>query len=293
VGTGQVFIGHNRLFYKQLGQGKMLWRNETKIRTSPVDPTVMVVRFDSQDGSPLALMVNYACHPVVLGPENLHYSADFPGEMMRMVESNLPGSLCLFVQGACGDINPYYDKTAPSQGGVELMRETGRELGEEVLQVAGSITTEALQQPEIKSWREPVQLECRWNREEVMARLQAMNLSEAVMSRAERWFKETYSAPLTVVMVGNKVGFVGTPAEIFIDYQREMRERWQDFPLVFAGYTNGSIGYVPTIQGAVDGGYGASEVGAFVEVGAGDRMIDLAVIQLARWTGKLKDKPAR
>ena len=290
-GAGQAFIGHNRLYYKRLGGGKMLWRNETKIRTSPVDPTVMVVRLDRQDGSPLALIVNYACHPVVLGPENLHYSADYPGEMMRMVESSLDRSICFFVQGAAGDINPYYDKTPPSQGGVELMRETGRELGKEVLRVARSIITKAMAEPKIKSWREPLQLRGRWNEEEVLARLRAMNASDANLSRVGKRFRQTYSAPLTLALIGNEVGFVGTPAEIFVDYQIEIRERWRDFPLVFAGYTNGSVGYVPTIQGAVDGGYGASELGAFVEVGAGDMMIDRAVIQLARWTGKLKDKP--
>ena len=50
-------------------------------------------------------------------------------------------------------------------------------------------------------------------------------------------------------------------------------------------------GQVITIKGAVDGGYGASQMGAMLEVGAGDRLIDRAVITLGYWTGKLKTKP--
>ena len=47
----------------------MFWRNETKIPTTfPVDPTVGVIRFDRADGKPLAILVHYSCHPVILGP---------------------------------------------------------------------------------------------------------------------------------------------------------------------------------------------------------------------------------
>jgi neutral ceramidase len=82
------------------------------------------------------------------------------------------------------------------------------------------------------------------------------------------------------------------PAEIFTDYQIDLRERVRDFPILFGGYTNGSLGYIPTIKAAVDGGYGANQIGAFLEVGAGSRMIDKAVIQLGYWTGKLKTTAA-
>ena len=52
--------------------------------TFPVDPTVGVIRIDRGDGTPLAILVNYACHPVVFGPDNLDYSADYPSEMMTI-----------------------------------------------------------------------------------------------------------------------------------------------------------------------------------------------------------------
>ncbi|MEO6044233.1 MAG: neutral/alkaline non-lysosomal ceramidase N-terminal domain-containing protein [Tepidiformaceae bacterium] len=56
-------------------------------------------------GEPIATVVNYACHATVLEHDNLHYSADFPGVAARLVEHALGGK-CIYMQGACGDINP-------------------------------------------------------------------------------------------------------------------------------------------------------------------------------------------
>jgi len=293
VGQGSVFIGHNRLYMMSDGNGKMLWRNETKVRTAPVDPTVMVLRLDRKNGTPLALIVNYACHPVVLGPENLKYSADYPGEMMRTVESSIRGNpMCMFVQGAAGDINPYYDKTPIAENAVALMQETGRTLGKEVIRVANTIQTKSAPDSQIQMSREILQFNGRWNKDKFMAQVSAAYpLTDAIKRRIERMFKSSFPAPVTVMLVNRDFAFVGVPAEIFVDYQLELRERVKDFPVIFGGYTNGNLAYVPTIKGAVDGGYGASEMGSIIEVGAGDRMIDRAVIQLGYFTGKLKGKP--
>src|SRR5262249_1300732 len=71
TGTGSVYIGHNRLPLRDDGTFGWFERNTTMQPTAPVDPTVTVLRVDRADGSPLAILVNYACHPVILGPDNL------------------------------------------------------------------------------------------------------------------------------------------------------------------------------------------------------------------------------
>ena len=294
IGTGAVSMGHNRLFYMSDGHGKMLWRNETRIPTSPVDPTVMVLRVDGDDGKPIAVVVNYACHAVVLGPENLQYSADWPGEMKRTVEAAYPGAVCLFVQGGAGNINPYYDKTPLIENAVGLMRETGRAVGREVIRVMPAITTRAVPDVEMKIEREAIDFPGRWNREKVLngVGVPVEQLAFDTRNRIERATAPVYKAQVTTLLVGREFAFVGVPAEIFVDYQTDIRSRVRDFPILFGGYTNGNLGYVPTIKAAVDGGYGASQIGAFIAVGAGNRMIDAAVVRLGYWTGKLKDRVA-
>jgi hypothetical protein len=69
------------------------------------DRSVGVVRIERDDGSPLAILVNYACHPTVLGPDNVLISPDYPGTTKRVVES-VTGATCLFLQGAAGDMGP-------------------------------------------------------------------------------------------------------------------------------------------------------------------------------------------
>ena len=114
----------------------MRWANREGKPTDPVDHTLGVIAIDGADGKPIATLVNFACHPVVLGPENLEISADYPGAMMAKVESAIGGQ-AMFVQGAAGDINPFWDKTAPADGGFEQMKKMGESVAAEVLRVRG------------------------------------------------------------------------------------------------------------------------------------------------------------
>ena len=83
-GWGETYLGFNRRYLRPDGSLMMFWRNESKVSTTfPFDPTVGVIRVDRSDGTPLAMLVHYACHPVVLGPDNVDYSADYPGEMRK------------------------------------------------------------------------------------------------------------------------------------------------------------------------------------------------------------------
>jgi neutral ceramidase len=69
------------------------------------DPTITVVRLDAPEDRPVATIVHYACHPIILGPDNTFVTPEYPGIVKRVVEAAVGGH-CLFVQGACGDIGP-------------------------------------------------------------------------------------------------------------------------------------------------------------------------------------------
>lgn len=103
----------------------------------PLDDTVSVIRADRMDGSPLALVVNFGCHPVVVGPEDDAVGPDFPGAVRRHVESVYEGANCLFLQGAGGNVLPleaFFDEAGPEE-------EFGRRLAVEALHLAESIET--------------------------------------------------------------------------------------------------------------------------------------------------------
>lgn len=69
------------------------------------DPEIGVIKICDREDKPIAILTDYACHPVVLDPSNLLISADYPGVLQTFVEANT-GAICFFLQGACGDIDP-------------------------------------------------------------------------------------------------------------------------------------------------------------------------------------------
>lgn len=98
---GACRINVNRRFQRPGDGAVVVGRNWE----GPVDPEVEVVRIDRDTGEPLATVVNYACHPITVGPDNDLITPDYPGAMKRVVEQ-ATGSICLFLQGAAGDVGP-------------------------------------------------------------------------------------------------------------------------------------------------------------------------------------------
>lgn len=74
----------------------------------PIDDQLHVLLFDTPSPfePPIASIVNFACHATVLYRTNMHVSADYPGHVVRTVKGILGPSPVLFLNGACGDVNP-------------------------------------------------------------------------------------------------------------------------------------------------------------------------------------------
>jgi len=69
------------------------------------DRTVSSLRIDGDDGSPIAAVVSFACHPVVVGPDVAEASSDYVGALRSAVRT-WTGADCLFLQGCAGNVNP-------------------------------------------------------------------------------------------------------------------------------------------------------------------------------------------
>lgn len=291
VGTGSVLIGHNRLRVNDDGTVSWFERNPTMIPTSPVDPTVTVVRIDNMAGEPLAVLINYACHPVVLGQDNLQYSADFPAITNRVVEKSLGGSVeSFYVQGAPGDINPYYANMPVAQDAVKLRDWTGVRLGEEAARVAKSIHTENPSTPGIDFRQETMHFKLRWDPEQFHAALLKM-LGPKTFELMGGTVRTPIEARVTTVLIDRQIAIATIPGEPFVDFQESWRARCPVPVALFFGYTNGYHGYFPTIHAASRGGYGAASASTWVEVGAGERVLDWAVAQAYDMLGKLSNLP--
>ncbi len=265
--SGHIYLGHNRRRIVD-GKGYMWWRNAEKLPSHPLDPTVNVLEVKDSDGRPRAVLVNYACHPSVLGPDNYDYSADYPGAMKRAIESQIPGVTALFIQGGAGDINPYHDKE-PVPSGFSVMEEMGQALGSYVVSILKN--SKPVTGP-LQTYSEVLEVKNRWSQ------------------------GEKIPIGWTAGAFGNSMCFAALPGEPFIELQVTFREKAEcPSAMVFGySYSAGGVwaGYIPTIAASVEGGYGA-DYNTTVEVGTGERLIDRAVVKLFELRGLLKDLPDR
>lgn len=265
VASGEIYLGHNRRKVID-GNGAMWWRNGGALPSHPVDPSVNALAVKDDRGKTRAVLVNYACHPSVLGPENYDYSADYPGAMRRTIESQIPGATALFIQGGAGDINPYRDKE-PVATQFQAMEEMGQALGKYVVSIL----------PKAK----PV--------------AGALRTYSEVTDVKNRWHPgENISIGWTAGAFGNSFCFASLPGEPFVEFQLSFREKTECGTTVLFGYTysGGGVwaGYIPTILASAQGGYGA-DYNTTVAVGTGDYLIDRAVVKLFELRGLLKDLP--
>jgi hypothetical protein len=106
----------------------------------PTDDTLQLARIDNESGNTLAVVVNYACHPTTLAWDNTLISPDYIGGLREIVEQT-HGGLCLFLQGASGDLGPREGYV----GDPAVADRNGRQLGHVVLSVLESLPQSGVQ----------------------------------------------------------------------------------------------------------------------------------------------------
>jgi hypothetical protein len=131
AGAGSCDIGVNRRFHPP-GGGMAVGRDWQK----EANPEVRVIRIDSLDERPVATLVHYSCHPTTMAWQCQFFTPDYPGMVKQVVEREM-GGLCLFLQGAPGDITPRRGFT----GDTAVYRRLGTILGLEAARVATGLET--------------------------------------------------------------------------------------------------------------------------------------------------------
>jgi neutral ceramidase len=290
VGRTTINIASNRRKILENGQCMMVWRNEGQADIGPVDHEAGIIRIDSEDGDAIAVLTNYACHPVVLSSDNTKYSADWVGEMGRVIEE-ATGAVSLFLQGGSGDINPYLDKTAVKNGGIEAMRSVGRTAGNAVLQALQGIPTVAPETPSVKVSTKRVEVGTRWDvsKKENQATLKQV-YGDYMFDKYLSKLPADLSVPISVLMLNENLAFATMPGEPFVQYQLDLKNLSPVENTFMVAYTDEFHIYIPTIKDSAARGYGAA-ANTYVGVGAGDRMLTELLLDIGRLSGKISDEP--
>ena len=291
AGTGTCFININRREILPDGTVRglpFLGRNPEGI----TDREVGVLRVDDAiTGTPLAVLLSYACHPVVLGP-NVEISADYVGYAVNFIEHALGSdTVALFANGAQGDMN-----SIVHPGTYADAERLGKILGAEAIQVALSTKTHGEVQMQATTRRTELPLNPAATPErqrEYIAFLErehrrfvaegderrAWDIEMRLAVANYRLYNREHMAqpyvPAEVTAFGLKgdevsIGLVSEPAEFFCTYGIRAREQSPFATTLILGLANGFIGYVPTPNVYTEGGYECEATQ--VAPGAGDQL---------------------
>ncbi|HEX8039327.1 MAG TPA: neutral/alkaline non-lysosomal ceramidase N-terminal domain-containing protein [Chryseosolibacter sp.] len=224
----------------------------------PVDRRIGLIRLDKEDGSPLALIANYAIHGTVLGPQNTLISGDAPGIAAQYVEEKT-GVPVLFINGAAGNLAPIYS-VYPNPGAGHL-KEFKVLLGDRIINAnkkilsttgdvklkTGKITVETPRKPEL-GW--PQEL--------------------GNYSKTTKDGINYVKMPVRFLQINDNIGIWSAPIELFCEVSNEVRERAPFEYTFYYGYTNGWLGYMPTAEEYPHGGYEVERVSPFTAAAASD-----------------------
>jgi len=221
AGSRDTELSHNRRVPGGTDLALEYCEGET---TGPVDPALTVLRLDGADG-PRALLCHFTAHALTVGPRTFHYTADYPGAIVRALEERFPGAAALFVNGAAGNVHP---RRCMRQD-LSALQEMGAALGEAAINAAGNAAT-------LGDLRLDVRAETLTFPNRMDSALQ-VDVELACLDLG----------PLTI-------GFV--PGELFVEFQLEFKRRLAPRTALLIGYANGWPGYIPTRDAYPAGGYG-------------------------------------
>lgn len=249
-------------------------------RNLPSDHFVNVMELRKLDGNPLSIIVNYTCHPTVMGAENLYVSADYPGILQALLENHFSeSSAAMFINGACGDQSTRF--TRKSQDFAEVYR-MGNSVYKSTIKALENIT-DFKSWMEMKSIKSPVEFPKKKlpSYSEAVKKLEEakINKEKVVSSDAEPWkireavtkyqgaainlelikyLKDDYKiySEIQLMQLGD-ILIVGVPVELFAEYGIEIKRIPKFKNTIIAGYTNNMLGYVYTPESYRNGDYEA------------------------------------
>ena len=247
----------------------------------PLDKEMLIARFDGADGKPIAHLVNFAAHPTMLPAKLREFSSDYPGFFAQHVEKELGGQ-CLFLQGAAGDIAP----NPPAESTPEKF---GAALGKFVVDKSRAMKCAQADAKSLKARERDFKFASRVDiSNPLVYAAYALAFFPDLVNFYEREYREGIRPHLTSALFDGRIGFVGVSGELFTSHSIQLKRRARLEHLFVFGYCNDYQQYFPTIEAVAEGGYGADITVAPAEVGAGERMMDQALIDLLQLQGKIR-----
>lgn len=262
--------------------------NRRSADQKPVDDQIGIIRVTDLAQNTKAVLINYACHPTVLGPDNLLVTGDFPAFAVEAIENAIgPGGFAMFVNGTQGNISMGHSSELSAIGVVTPGRtfaraaELGQLLADATLKTLATINVD--DHPVLAATSIQITLPLK-NYPSASETLKTLRDSEAHLNalvsdngdnteqvrRAKSdhlyasindfYARETEALAdrmLPVELQGIRIDdavFVAIPGEVFVEIGLQLKQL-AAYKLFIVGIANGYIGYLPTKEDYELGGY--------------------------------------
>jgi hypothetical protein len=248
-----------------------------------IDPRLHLLRF----GSRRVLVVIYGLHPDCTG--GTAYSADYPGQLIEALRERLGTQWrVLFLNAACGNINHVNVSAADQVSGPEEARRIGRMLFDAALQALDGgepLTSDCLRVASASiacRLRRPSEAEVREAEERLRSGREPFSFNGLFAPAAlvlARTQDREHQAEIAAVRLGS-FGLAAMPGEVFVELAREVEDALPFGPCRTLGLTNGAMGYLPSREAFLQGGYEAGYRSARYEPDTGHRWAETAATLL-------------
>lgn len=257
---------------------------------SPIDHTLGVIRFDALDGTPVAQIVNFACHPDTVG--GTEYCADYPGELCRLQTEHYGSNfVTVYLNGASGNVNHINAEwyKAPDfvlQKGTYHMLAMGKTLSDDVLELHArlenteNVKLTAISKTYRTARRQPDEKDMEWAKE-ILATENAVIEDKTYAQELTdlcKHPKRFANVEIQVFSIGD-CAIVTLPCEAYADIALEIRKHSPYDHLMISSLTNGTVGYVVTEPAFSAGVYESrlSKYNSFLTPADADEMSSCAV----------------
>lgn len=251
---------------------------------APVDHEVDVLRVDNLKGKPIAILVNFASHPTIMGADNLLYSGDYASYVQSAIERAYGGQvMAMFCTGAGGDVKISLLNEDGSQfryGDLEDCRRFGTIIGTEAVKVAEGIKTAPITKVSAKTMRVELpfvelpfvelpsiaevegesktirrgiaELEAKGERTEEK-RTQLDWAEKTLRSLRANTAPRSIFAEVQLMRIGADIAFFAVPGELFVEVGLKLKRKMGLHGSFVVAYANGSLGYLPSRRAEEDG----------------------------------------
>lgn len=251
----------------------------TKQPFKPSDQQMAVLRLDDMNGKPIAVLVNFTAHPTMIPAATLQFSADYVGAMKAEITKTIDAP-AIFMNGAAGD-------QSVNEGAHRGYQAFGQALGKEANKLIASLSTQPVGKPALAVKEERFKFAARTdlNNPAVRGLYEKAFFPELIPNYVDE-YADGVRPRLTVALLNGEIALVGVSGEFFANHSIRLKERARVKQLFFFGYCNGYHQYFPTIEAVAEGGYGADNQVAPAAVGAGEQMMNVALV----WIYQLLEK---